>query len=59
MLKNSASSGVKMAFPATAWLLGNKKSLHLAIEKEEFSFLDSKIYARGVVLTKNRWIGEG
>ncbi|WP_320861690.1 hypothetical protein [Desulfovibrio sp.] len=54
MLKNGASSGVKMAFPATVWLLGNKKSLLLAIEKEEFSFLDSKIYARGVILTENR-----
>ncbi|WP_337397525.1 hypothetical protein [Desulfovibrio sp.] len=54
MLKNGASSGVKMAFSATAWLLGNKKSLLLAIEKEEFSFLDGKIYARGVILTKNR-----
>ncbi|WP_462400973.1 hypothetical protein [Desulfovibrio piger] len=43
-----------MAFSATAWLLGNKKSLLLAIEKEEFSFLDGKIYARGVILTKNR-----
>ncbi|WP_303868418.1 hypothetical protein, partial [Desulfovibrio piger] len=46
--------GGKDGLPATAWLLGNKKSLLLAIEKEKFSFLDDKIYARGVVLTKNR-----
>ncbi|EEB33194.1 hypothetical protein DESPIG_01912 [Desulfovibrio piger ATCC 29098] len=44
MLKMSTSSGVKMAFSATAWLLDNKKSLYLTIEKEQISFLEDKIY---------------
>ena len=47
MLKSGASSGVRMAFSATAWLLGNKKSLYLAIGKEAKGPFRAKKYFSG------------